>query len=575
MEYGSPPTLLPYTRQEGYGRNRADRDHVAIVLENETLCATFLPEHGGRLWSLTHKPTGRDLLHRNPLLQHANLALRDAWFAGGVEWNLGTTGHWGLTSSPLHAARAERPVGTPVLRLYEFERMRRLVVQIDAYLPSGSPVLFVHIKLHNPHGHEVPVYWWSNLAVPETPDTRVLTPAEHAYQYGYGAKLRRIRLLPDAGYPARQQSASDHFFELDAGQPPWIAALDGDGRGIAHASTARLRGRKLFCWGTGPGGRHWQEWLSGPDNLYLEIQGGLARTQLEHLPISAATNWSWLEAFGMAEADPVAVHGAWADATAAAGDAVKDLIPPGLLEDELAAARLWHDFPPIEQLHTGSGWGALERAADVLPDLPAVPFGQPGPDQEPWLHLLKSGELPATDPPALPVIGQPWRRLLEQHVPDWHALLHLGLLRMADGDTDGAREAWTTSLSLRSTPWALRNLAWLEEPDERANLLLQAQAMLPRLRQLTVETLEALLAANRPATALDVIDSLDGHDSRVTLLECRAALAAGDLARAKRLLDDELQVPDLGEGEDDLSELWQAVHGRDRPIPPRYDFRMR
>ncbi|MFD0480201.1 DUF5107 domain-containing protein [Nonomuraea thailandensis] len=66
MEYGSPPTLLPYTRQEGYGRNRADRDHVAIVLENETLCATFLPEHGGRLWSLTHKPTGRDLLHRNP-----------------------------------------------------------------------------------------------------------------------------------------------------------------------------------------------------------------------------------------------------------------------------------------------------------------------------------------------------------------------------------------------------------------------------------------------------------------------------------------------------------------------------
>jgi Domain of unknown function (DUF5107) len=48
---------------------------------------------GGRLWSLVHKPTGRELLHRNPNFWPANLALRNAWVAGGVEWNLGTIGH--------------------------------------------------------------------------------------------------------------------------------------------------------------------------------------------------------------------------------------------------------------------------------------------------------------------------------------------------------------------------------------------------------------------------------------------------------------------------------------------------
>ncbi|WP_344841667.1 DUF5107 domain-containing protein [Nonomuraea dietziae] len=54
-----------------------------------------MPGLGGRLWSLVELSTGRELLHRNPVIQPANLALRDAWFAGGVEWNLGTTGPTG------------------------------------------------------------------------------------------------------------------------------------------------------------------------------------------------------------------------------------------------------------------------------------------------------------------------------------------------------------------------------------------------------------------------------------------------------------------------------------------------
>ena len=114
------------------------------------LTATFLPGYGGRLWSLVHRPTGRELLHRNPILQPANLALRDAWLAGGVEWNIGATGHWPLTCSPLHAVRLSAPDGTPVLRMYEFERLRRVVMTVDAWLPAGSPTLMVHVALHNP-----------------------------------------------------------------------------------------------------------------------------------------------------------------------------------------------------------------------------------------------------------------------------------------------------------------------------------------------------------------------------------------------------------------------------------------
>ncbi|MCZ7665985.1 MAG: DUF5107 domain-containing protein [Chloroflexi bacterium] len=46
---------------------------------------------------MLHKPSGRELLAKNPVFQPANLALRNAWFSGGIEWNIGAIGH-----SPLH-----------------------------------------------------------------------------------------------------------------------------------------------------------------------------------------------------------------------------------------------------------------------------------------------------------------------------------------------------------------------------------------------------------------------------------------------------------------------------------------
>ena len=98
---GMLQTLLPYKQQDSYSRERSPREFRAAVLENSKLRAVFLPEVGGRLWSLWDKRLGRELLFRNPVFQPANLGLRNAWFAGGVEFNVGIKGHTPLTASPL------------------------------------------------------------------------------------------------------------------------------------------------------------------------------------------------------------------------------------------------------------------------------------------------------------------------------------------------------------------------------------------------------------------------------------------------------------------------------------------
>ncbi|RJL30094.1 DUF5107 domain-containing protein [Bailinhaonella thermotolerans] len=595
IAYGQPATLLPYTMQDGYTRAREERELPAVVLENELLTATFLPGYGGRLWSLAHRPSGRELLHRNPVLQPANLALRDAWLAGGVEWNLGATGHWPLTCAPLHAVRLSLADGTPVLRMFEFERLRRLVVRIDAWLPAGSPVLFVRPAIVNPGDAEVPVYWWSNIAVPEAADVRVVAPAERAYHFDYGSRLRLVDFPEldgvDRSYPDRVRGAADYFFEIPAGRRRWVAALDGAGRGLAQVSTDPLRGRKLFHWGTGPGGLRWQEWLSGPGSRYLEVQAGLARTQLEHIPMPGGAEWSWVEAYGLVEADPAAVHGTWDEARAAVGEAVDRLVPASALD----SAALPPDVAG-ELLARGSGWGALEALAGALPsgDL----FGDVTEEQRPWAELVKDGRLPVCDPPAAPVTGPGWRARLEDHPADWHSRYHLGLVRYADGDAAGAREAWEESLRLRRTPWALRCLAEasrLAGDGPRADLLTEAHALLPGVWQLTSETLRALLSEGRAEEALALVDALDPAQralGRIRLLEARAAVAAGDVARAGALLDEGIEVDNLREGEDSLDELWYAYHERrlaaggevtpeiaararrENPLPREYDFRM-
>ncbi len=590
--YGSVRTCLPYRLQDGYNRTCEPRAFHAAVLENETLRATFLPELGGRLWSLRHKPTGRELLYVNPVFQPANLAIRNAWFSGGVEWNIGLIGHTPFTCSPLFTARASLDDGTPVLRMYEWERVRRTPFQLDAYLPDGSTMLLVRVRIVNPHDHAIPMYWWSNIAVDETLRTRVIVPADSAYHNSYSGRID-IRPIPntldtDISYPTNIGQSMDFFFRLPAGRRPWIAALDEMGSGLAQTSTARLRGRKLFLWGMGSGGRHWQEFLSVPERPYLEIQAGLARTQIEYLPMPARAEWTWLEAYGLVQADPKAVHGTeWPQAITAVEQQLEQQISTPELEAEFARGASMANRPPDDIVQHGSGWGTLEQRrrmhrGDTAMCSDALVFDDAAltDEQAPWLALLEHGVLPETppsQPPGAWMVQPEWRVLLEAsvqtgHGSHWLAWLHLGVMRCNAGDIAGARQAWTQSLALSPSAWALRNLAVLEQQAgrtaEAAEYWLAAHRLAPDELSLALECGQALLTANHARAWLDLFailpPAIREHD-RARYLTAMAQLAVGELTAVKSYLIDPL-VADMREGEVSLTDLWFRLHEQQRAI---------
>ncbi|MET4921905.1 DUF5107 domain-containing protein [Streptomyces sp. PSRA5] len=600
-------TLLPVRVLDGYGRDRRPTELDTIVIENDRLRATVLPGLGGRIHSLRHKPTGRELLYSNPVFQPADFALNGAWFSGGIEWNIGATGHTTLSCAPLHAALVPAPDGGEMVRLWEWEPLRGLPFQVDLWLPDDSDFLHVGVRIRNPHQGPAPVYWWSNIAVPEDERTRVLAPAEEAWHFGYERSLRRVP-VPEYGgvdrtYPLRGEHPADYFYEVPPDARKWITSLDADGHGLVQTSTDLLRGRKLFLWGAGRGGRRWQQWLTEPGTPgYAEIQAGLARTQLEHVKLDGHEDFSWLESYGPLEADPATVHGAdWGAARAEVGDRLERALPRA---DVDAAYEAWlphADTEPGERLATGSGWGALEVMRGTMRggyQLPGTPFDESmlGGQQEPWVELFTQGTFPKArkaEPPGPTLVAPHWRDMLETAPAEPLTEYHLGVTQWHAGDLAQAVRSWERGLQLASSRWPLlRCLAVADReggnPERAADQYAEAFDDLCREREddgeswaaataaLAREAIAALLAVDRARDARQVWDRLPEEIRQrgaFRLVEAQLLLAEGEKAAARALFDAGFEVADLREGAETLNEVWASL--TDDPLPEAYDYRMR
>ncbi|GAB3434823.1 DUF5107 domain-containing protein [Phycicoccus ginsengisoli] len=580
-------TPLPYGIQSDYDRQDRDLTLPAVELSNGLVTATVLPSLGGRVWSLVDHTRGRELLFVNPRLRFANFGLTDAWFAGGIEWNLGSTGHSTLSSRPVHAAVVEGPDG-PVLRLWEWERTRDLVMQVDLWL--DGPRLLASTRVVNPDPEPKPLYWWTNIAVPETPGTRVLVPATHAWRTDYTGMLDRVEVpVPDGDVdisrPQASTYAADYFYEVADQRGRLVCAVEPDGRGLAQTSTSELTGRKLFLWGTGPGGRRWQEWLSTADTRYLEIQAGVCQTQMEHDVIEGGATRSWTEAFVAVDLDPGAVGGEYAVAADSARVATHEAVSPEWLEGRhahwLSAVAA---LPPGDLVQTGSGWGHAELAlrGQQAPDGVVFPSVE---DASAPLARFAAGEVSAlsdvpVDAPTIPPVSARWERAFTTAAAGgaagWWLAYAEAVRHHVRGDVDAARAAYRRSVDLAATAPALRGLAVLAaDADERDSLYARALEMAPADRQLWTERLAALLDAGRPGALVAAVDTMPEdlrRHGRTRLLLAQALVALGEHGAALAELET-LEVPDLAEGDIPTAELWHVLRPGE-PVPERLDFRM-
>ena len=585
INYGMVDYAFPYKVQDNYKRELKETELDCIILENEYLKATFLPQFGGKLHSLFDKKEEKELLFSNSVFRPCHLGVRNAWMSGGVEWNCGYVGHNAFTCDLMHTAQTHLDDGTPVLRFYQYERIRGVVYQMDFFLPEDSKLLFVRTKIVNPTFSVVPMYWWSNIATPDNEGNRVIVPVTDTYtaRDSHPVKIAVPKYNGiDITYPADNVISIDYFWNIIEHERKFICQVDKSGYGLVQTSTKRLKGRKLFVWGNSKGGDRWKNFLTADNESgsYNEIQAGLAKTQYECLPMPPKTTWEWMEAYGAIHTDPTKVHGSWNDAKLESVRCLNELLSEEALEELLLSTKKMSSSPAEQVIIHADGWGALERERRKRCDedeiCPYLDFGTLSKEQLPWLTLLNDGYIDdrdPTDPPISYMYQKEWTELLKKSVKgadseNWFAWLQLGLCTFIEKDYERAEEMLERSLAVKESPWALYSLSILNrdrgDHENEVELMLRAFKLRPDDISLSKECLRSLYNNKRFDDLKKVYENMpkvNREEPRCLVYYAFALVADGNIAAAEEILynDGGIIVPDIRECETITLDLWIAI----------------
>lgn len=465
--YGTLRSSYPYPQFNGYNRSLKPITYQTAVLENEYVRAVFLPELGGRLWQLYDKQHDRDILYTNDVLRFSNLAIRNAWFSGGAEWNISMIGHSPYTTEPLYTAKLEAEDGNPILRMYEYERVRHVEYQMDFWLERNS--LRCRMRISNTGRDVVPMYWWSNIAVPEFTGGRLVVPAKSAYVSG-GRDVEKRSFPMDNGkdmsFYAHTNAMIDYFFDEDHSKPSYIANLSPDGYGFLHLASNRMQSHKLFSWGHDRNGDRWQAFLTCRAGKYIELQGGLGKTQYGCIPMPPNTAWEWSEVFAPLDFDPTLLE-----------------LPYDKLENEMSRhvqnmgwnveEKMPFTRMPAEVVFPGSGYGRLQNvlrtAAHERPLSTHLHYEGTKGGADFWLQYLQKDKLPEISPEDAPLDficdGELFAQLQKSSQAadreNWYAWYQMGVYCVWKEKPDDAETYLLHSFRLAETPWACHALASL------------------------------------------------------------------------------------------------------------------
>ncbi len=591
--YGRRNNVYPYRQYNGYKRQLSEKEVQTAVLENDDLKAVFLPGYGGRLWQLWDKKAGRNLLYTNDVLRFSNLAVRNAWFSGGVEWNIGVIGHSPLTTEPLYTAETEMESGIPVLRMYEYERIRGVSYQMDFWLEADSPCLNCRMRIVNESDEVIPMYWWSNIAVEEYEGGRIIVPAEEAFTYADGT-VRKVSLPVVGGIDITEYKnigkSTDYFFHIPEKSPKYIANIDRTGYGLLHVSTARLKSRKLFSWGNNDASDRWQEFLTDQAGRYIEIQAGLGKTQYGCLPMAPHTAWEWMERYGAVQI-PQEIFGQKHPERAAGFteklclDQIWERMEQRLSDTKSMAHR------EAATVFTGSGYGALQQQGKMTEHLK---FAVKEESLKRWKRFFETSVLHCPEPSESPdefFIDEKNAAFLKEslkavNAENWYAHYHMGLGYYMAGKYKKAEKELKKSLCAAENPWAFHALSCTSlmrnKVGRAAEYMVKGMEMRRADPSYLKEGFKILYLCGADQTLCKFYETMETEGQEISKVRFYYISALHRLGREKEayaLLEQNggLEVEDIREGEDSVAQLWselyESLYGEGGKIPHKYNFK--
>ncbi|MDY7080130.1 MAG: DUF5107 domain-containing protein [Chloroflexota bacterium] len=316
--YNMTYSTLNWDTYNGLSRTPVLCDYELLVLENEYLRVTLLPELGGRIYQMIFKPTGHNELYQNPVIKPTRWGPPEqGWWlaAGGIEWCLPVEEHGYEWGEPWSYQDVSSTAGITVT-LRDTTATDRIRATVTVHLPAGRSYLVITPRVENPTGDDIDYkYWINGMLAPGASNTVgadlhfVLNAEEMSVHSTGDDRLPghdTITAGPDYRFSWPIYAGTDFsrlgnwhewlgFFEYPRAAADFAGVYDtAANEGLARVFPSNVvQGSKGFGfgWSDPVESNNWTD----DGSTYVELHGGVAPTFWDVATIPAGQALEWTE----------------------------------------------------------------------------------------------------------------------------------------------------------------------------------------------------------------------------------------------------------------------------------------
>lgn len=265
-----PNGVYPYVSYSETSNRPSLVKYKFVTLENSYLKVTICPDLGGKVFSMIHKGSGKEVLYVPGVIRYTRILPRFYFVAGGIEVS------FPISHSPSQNEKVSYKIDRTSERIYVTcgERELRFGMQwsVEYSLGINDNFLTERVLFYNPGNNAYPWMSWSNAALPSAPDTKYDFPKGKVLLHA--SKLDTIDWANQGPKTESDIKEMTGYFWKTKDVNAFGAFTPSGGTGLYHIADEKIAGGiKLWSYGVGDDSA-WSVLSTAKHQTYIEIQGG-------------------------------------------------------------------------------------------------------------------------------------------------------------------------------------------------------------------------------------------------------------------------------------------------------------
>lgn len=265
-----PNGVYPYVSFAETSNRPVLREYQLVSIENSQIKVTICPDLGGKVLSMVHVPSKKEVLYVPSVIKPVRILPRFYFVAGGIEVS------FPISHSPTQNDKVFFKVEKIKDRVYVTcgERELRFGMQwsVEYSLGLNDHFLTQRVVFHNPGMKSYPWMSWSNAALPSARDTEFHFPKGKVLSHS--SKIDTIDWQRQGPRKESDIQEMTGYFWKTKDVNAFGVFTPSIGSGLYHVADATISpGIKLWSYGVGTDSA-WATLSTAERKPYVEIQGG-------------------------------------------------------------------------------------------------------------------------------------------------------------------------------------------------------------------------------------------------------------------------------------------------------------